>query len=174
MEASNAMAAGQEPQAQAQQTQPPPPQQRPPQQQRQYKPRDGAGAAQGDRPVEVNQSMPIPADRVGWIIGKQGVYIQVPRGSIPAVCAPPFSRVQKLTTHLLVFHLCLCFHQGLSQRSGCAISVSDSPSKEFGREWNYIHLQGTTRNVDRAKKLIYMRLEQFRATPPWAGPPNHQ
>ena len=83
--------------------------------------------------------MPIPADRVGWIIGKQGVYIQ-----------------------------------GLSQRSGCQISVSDSPSKEFGREWNYIHLQGTTRNVDRAKKLIYMRLEQFRATPPWTGQPNNQ
>ena len=63
-------------------------------QQRQYKPREGGG----EKPVEVNQSMPIPADRVGWIIGKQGVYIQ-----------------------------------GLSQRSGCAISVSDSPSKEFGR-----------------------------------------
>lgn len=82
MEASNAMAAGQEAQAQPQQTQPPQPQQqRPAQQQRQYKPRDGAGAAQGEKPAEVNQSMPIPADRVGWIIGKQGVYIQVPLGA---------------------------------------------------------------------------------------------
>ena len=134
METSNAMPAGQE----APQQQPPPQQGgRPP---RQAKPRaDGGAASGGDKPAEVNQSMPIPADRVGWIIGKQGVYIQ-----------------------------------GLSQRSGCAISVSDSPSKEFGREWNYIHLQGTTRNVDRAKKLIYMRLEQFRASPPWSGQPNQQ
>ena len=131
METSNAMPAGQE-----QQQQQPPLQNggRPP---RQAKPREGVAGNGGERPSEVNQSMPIPADRVGWIIGKQGVYIQ-----------------------------------GLSQRSGCAISVSDSPSKEFGREWNYIHLQGTTRNVDRAKKLIYMRLEQFRASPPWAGQAN--
>ena len=57
--------------------------------------------------------------------------------------------------------------------TGCQISVSDSPSKDFGRDWNYIHLQGTTRNVDRAKKLIYMRLEQYRATPPWTGQPNN-
>jgi hypothetical protein len=106
-----------------------------PQQQRQNKPRD---AANGEKPGEVYQSMPIPADRVGWIIGKQGVYIQ-----------------------------------GLSQRSGCAITVSDSLSKDFGREWNYIHLQGTGRNVDRAKKLIYMRLEQFRATPPSTGQPTN-
>ena len=105
--------------------------------QRQFK--RSEGGASGDKPAEVNQSMPIPADRVGWIIGKQGINIQ-----------------------------------GLSQRSGCAISVSDWPSKEYGREWNYIHLQGTTRNVDRAKKLIYMRLENFRATPPWSGHQHQQ
>jgi hypothetical protein len=135
MQSQTAMPEGQD-QQQQQQQQHQGQQQRPP---RQYKPREGPGGQGGDRPAEVNQSMPIPADRVGWIIGKQGVYIQ-----------------------------------GLSQRSGCQISVSDSPSKEFGREWNYIHLQGTTRNVDRAKKLIYMRLEQFRATPPWTGQPNNQ
>jgi hypothetical protein len=51
--------------------------------------------------------------------------------------------------------------QGLESKSGCAISVSDSPSREFGQEWSYIQLQGTTRAVDRAKKLIYLRLESF-------------
>merc|ERR1712157_459042 len=51
--------------------------------------------------------------------------------------------------------------QGLETKSGCAISVSDSPSREFGQEWSYIQLQGTTRAVDRAKKLIYLRLDSF-------------
>lgn len=172
MEASNAMAAGQEAQTPTQQAAPQaaaPQPQRPPQQPRQYKQREGGGAGQGEKPVEVNQSMPIPADRVGWIIGKQGVYIQVPcrlRRAAPAPCVPC------VIDHALTRDFRT--RQGLSQRSGCAISVSDSPSKEFGREWNYIHLQGTTRNVDRAKKLIYMRLEQFRATPPWSGQPNGQ
>eukprot|EP00960_Hanusia_phi_P052016 761193-Hanusia_phi.AAC.3 len=83
---------------------------------------------QKEKPAEIYQSIPIPAERVGWIIGKQGAYIQ-----------------------------------NLETRSGCSISVSDNPSKEFGREWNYVQLQGSTRNVDKAKKLIYMRLESFRA-----------
>ena len=48
-------------------------QQRPP---RQYKARGDGGGHGGEKPAEVHQSMPIPADRVGWIIGKQGVYIQ--------------------------------------------------------------------------------------------------
>ena len=83
MEATTAMAAGQEAQAPPQQAVPQaaaPQPQRPPQQSRQYKQREGGGAGQGEKPPEVNQSMPIPADRVGWIIGKQGVYIQVPCG----------------------------------------------------------------------------------------------
>ncbi|EKX37885.1 hypothetical protein GUITHDRAFT_154865 [Guillardia theta CCMP2712] len=84
---------------------------------------------QKERPAEIYQSIPIPAERVGWIIGKQGAYIQ-----------------------------------NLEKRSGCSISVSDNPCKEFGREWNYVQLQGSTRSVDKAKKLIYMRLESFRAT----------
>ena len=83
-----------------------------------------------ERPSEIYQSMPIPKGRVGWIIGKQGAYIQQ-----------------------------------LEKKSGCAISVSDSPSKEYGREWNYVQLQGTTRAVDKAKKLIYLRLESFPSTP---------
>mmetsp|Transcript_9191 Transcript_9191/g.23592 ORF Transcript_9191/g.23592 Transcript_9191/m.23592 type:complete len:153 (+) Transcript_9191:127-585(+) len=76
--------------------------------------------------TEIYQSMPIPADRVGWIIGKQGAYIH-----------------------------------NLEKWSGCSISVSDSPSREFNHEWNYVQLQGTTRSVDKAKKLIYLRLMSF-------------
>mmetsp|Transcript_23355 Transcript_23355/g.49780 ORF Transcript_23355/g.49780 Transcript_23355/m.49780 type:complete len:237 (+) Transcript_23355:235-945(+) len=86
------------------------------------------------RPGDIHQSMPIPRQRVGWIIGKQGAYIK-----------------------------------RLEENSGCSISISDNPSREFGREWNYVQISGTTKAVDRAKKLLYMRLETFPATVTLAG-----
>ena len=48
--------------------------------------------------------------------------------------------------------------QHIQKRSGCsAVTISDSPTKDFGREWNYVQISGTTRSVDRAKKLLYLR-----------------
>ncbi|QDZ18154.1 KH domain-containing protein [Chloropicon primus] len=78
------------------------------------------------KPHSIYQSIPIPSDRVGWIIGKRGAFIQQ-----------------------------------IEKRSGCSIVISDAPMKEFGREWNYVQLSGTARSVDKAKKLLFLRLDSF-------------
>jgi hypothetical protein len=52
----------------------------------------------------------------------------------------------------------------LSTKSGANISVSDSTNTEFGMKWNYIQITGTGRTVDRAKKLILLRLERLDST----------
>lgn len=43
------------------------------------------------------------------------------------------------------------FIKQLEERSKAAVRISDSESKEFGRSWKYVGLQGTPRAVDRAK-----------------------
>ena len=76
-----------------------------------------------------NHALPIPADKVGWILGKGGSYIT---------------------------QLC--------EKSGANVVISDSESHEFGRKWKYIAIRGTGRQMDRAKKLIYIRLERYEST----------
>ena len=56
---------------------------------------------------EISQSIPVPSDKVGWVIGKEGSYIKQ-----------------------------------LSEKSKATIRVSDSTSKEFGREWKYVQISG--------------------------------
>merc|ERR1712216_677964 len=72
------------------------------------------------------QSVPIPANAVGWVMGKNGANI---------------NKMQK--------------------QSGCVLRLQDNEWKDFGRMWKYISLRGSGRNVDRAKKLIYLSLEKF-------------
>lgn len=74
----------------------------------------------------INQSIPIPEQKIGWMIGKSGSYLN---------------------------QLCL--------KSGASITISESSSKEYGRVWKYIQLKGTGRAVDKAKKLIHIRLERL-------------
>jgi KH domain len=57
-------------------------------------------------------------------------------------------------------------HQ-LIKESGAEIVLQDSASAEFGTAWRYLNLTGSGRAIDRAKKLIYIRLhrlDQARAT----------
>ena len=49
----------------------------------------------------------------------------------------------------------------LAKKSGASISVSDSTSKEYGTVWKYVQLTGSGRAVDRAKKLLHIRLERL-------------
>lgn len=49
----------------------------------------------------------------------------------------------------------------MSKKSGATISISESTSKEYGRVWRYIQIRGTGRAVDRAKKLLHIRLERL-------------
>ena len=49
----------------------------------------------------------------------------------------------------------------LSKKSGASISVSDSTSKEYGTVWKYVQITGSGRAVDRAKKLLHIRLERL-------------
>ena len=51
----------------------------------------------------------------------------------------------------------------LGKKSGANITVSDSTSKEYGTVWKYLQLNGTSRSIDRAKKLIHIRMERFEA-----------
>jgi hypothetical protein len=39
----------------------------------------------------------------------------------------------------------------LEERSKAVVRISDSSSREYGREWKYVQLQGAPRAVDRAK-----------------------
>jgi predicted PilT family ATPase len=49
----------------------------------------------------------------------------------------------------------------LAKKSGAAITISDSKSKEYGTVWKYVQITGTGRAVDRAKKLLHIRLERL-------------
>lgn len=49
----------------------------------------------------------------------------------------------------------------LAQKSGATITVSEGTSKEYGIVWKYVQISGSRRAVDRAKKLLHIRLERF-------------
>ena len=49
----------------------------------------------------------------------------------------------------------------LAKKSGAHITISDSTSKEYGTVWKYIQIMGSGRAVDRAKKLLHIRLERL-------------
>jgi len=49
----------------------------------------------------------------------------------------------------------------LARKSGAQIAVTDSKSKEYGTVWKYVQITGTGRAIDRAKKLIHIRLERL-------------
>ena len=49
----------------------------------------------------------------------------------------------------------------MAEKSGASVSISDSTSKEYGTVWKYVQLRGTGRAVDRAKKLLHIRLERL-------------
>jgi polyribonucleotide nucleotidyltransferase len=74
----------------------------------------------------ITQSLPIPEYKIGFIIGKNGTYINQ-----------------------------------LSKKSGARITISDSKSKEYGTVWKYVQITGSGRAVDRAKKLLHIRLERI-------------
>ena len=49
----------------------------------------------------------------------------------------------------------------LAKKSGANITVSDSKSKEYGTVWKYVQITGNLRAIDRAKKLLHIRLERL-------------
>ena len=49
----------------------------------------------------------------------------------------------------------------MSKKSGAVITISESSSKEYGRVWRYVQIKGGGRAVDRAKKLLHIRLERL-------------
>ena len=53
----------------------------------------------------------------------------------------------------------------LAKKSGASISISDSSSKEYGTVWKYVQIRGSGRAVDRAKKLLHIRLERLEPRP---------
>lgn len=83
------------------------------------------------RPEVIQQAIPIPFYKVGWVVGRQGSYIT---------------------------QLC--------RKSGATITISDTESREFGTTWKYVMMYGTGREIDRAKKLLHIRLERYIAKTP--------
>lgn len=53
----------------------------------------------------------------------------------------------------------------LAEKSGASISISESTSREYGTVWKYVQITGTSRSVDRAKKLLYIRLDRWKPKP---------
>jgi hypothetical protein len=49
----------------------------------------------------------------------------------------------------------------LCEKSGAEITISDSTSKEYGTVWKYVQITGTGRAVDKAKKLLHIRLARI-------------
>eukprot|EP01035_Chromulina_nebulosa_P017281 gene17281-22817_t len=49
----------------------------------------------------------------------------------------------------------------LAKKSGATIVISDSTSREYGTVWKYVQITGSGRAVDRAKKLLHIRLERL-------------
>lgn len=78
------------------------------------------------KPEQIQQSIPVPSHKIGWIVGRRGSYIEQ-----------------------------------LANKSGAKVTVSDSESREFGTVWKYVMVQGTGREVDKAKKLLYIRLDRY-------------
>ena len=63
----------------------------------------------------------------------------------------------------------------LAKKSGASISISDSSSKEYGTVWKYVQIRGSGRAVDRAKKLLHIRLERLEPRPVEEGEaPGHK
>lgn len=60
--------------------------------------------------------------------------------------------------------------QQLSRKSGAHISISESTSREFGFVWKYVQITGTGRAVDRAKKLLHIRLDRLEPKPSASKP----
>lgn len=79
-----------------------------------------------ERPDLIEQAIPIPFYKIGWIVGKKGSYIN---------------------------QLC--------RKSGATVTVSESESREYGTTWKYVMVHGTGREVDRAKKLLHIRLDRY-------------
>ena len=52
------------------------------------------------------------------------------------------------------------------KKSGAYITISESSSQEFGRVWRYVHIKGGGRAVDKAKKLLHIRLERLEPRDP--------
>lgn len=49
----------------------------------------------------------------------------------------------------------------LAKKAGASIIISDSTSREYGTVWKYVQITGSGRAVDRAKKLLHIRLERL-------------
>lgn len=49
----------------------------------------------------------------------------------------------------------------LSRKSGAHISISETSTKEYGIVWKYVQITGSGRCVDRAKKLLHIRLDRL-------------
>jgi predicted PilT family ATPase len=60
----------------------------------------------------------------------------------------------------------------LAKKSGATITISDSKSKEYGTVWKYVQITGTGRAVDRAKKLLHIRLERLEPRDEISGRPD--
>ena len=52
------------------------------------------------------------------------------------------------------------------KKSNASITISESTSQEFGRVWRYVHIKGGGRAVDKAKKLLHIRLERLEPRDP--------
>ena len=49
----------------------------------------------------------------------------------------------------------------LAKKASASIIISDSTSREYGTVWKYVQITGSGRAVDRAKKLLHIRLERL-------------
>ena len=70
--------------------------------------------------------IPIPDWKVGWLIGKNGVYITQ-----------------------------------LSLDTNTRLRIIRKTSMEFGRNWKYLEIIGTSRNIDSVKKMVHIRMEEL-------------
>lgn len=84
----------------------------------------------GDQAPRMTQSLPVPNNTAGWLIGRGGDHARF-----------------------------------VTNSSGCRVHVDQDERavhRHVGHEWCYVRLHGTTHEIDQAKKLIVLRLMDWR------------
>ena len=64
-----------------------------------------------------------------------------------------------------------CYLKYLTSKTKTNINFHDNVTVEYGVSWKYMSIQGLSRNIDKAKKILHIRLEKLQTKKPsehWA------
>jgi hypothetical protein len=98
-----------------------------------------------DVPEDITQSIPVPSDKIGYAWPGS-----LSEGAL-CVCTSNTHSFTAAGACRWVIGKEGSYIKQLEERSQAVVRISDSSSREYGREWKYVQLQGAPRAVDKAK-----------------------